>query len=145
MQLSEFLTAAGYRQVPLQRSEVGHFHAPASLRGRSVSVLVDTGADCTLVSLALARELNLSLSLLPDKGGGAGSSAMDVYVVDDASLDLAELPIRPQSLVAMDLSHANAALTANGMAPIEAILGQDVFERHAAVIDYGSRSLFLRP
>jgi len=64
VQLSEFLAQAGYRRIPLQRSGVGHFHAPGSLRDRVVSVLVDTGAGCTLVSLALARELGLSLTLL---------------------------------------------------------------------------------
>lgn len=144
MRLSEFLEAAGYWRIPLQRSEIGHFHAPASLNGRAVSVLLDTGANCTLVSLALARELDLSLSLLPDQGGGAGSAAMDVYMVENASLQLAELPIRPHNLLAMDLGHANDALADKGAGAIEAILGLDVFEQYSAVIDYGSRSLFLR-
>jgi hypothetical protein len=31
-----------------------------------------------------------------------------------------------------------------GTTPVEAILGVDVFERHAAVIDYGSSSLSLK-
>jgi hypothetical protein len=44
----------------------------------------------------------------------------------------------------MDLSHADAALAQQGAAPIEAILGVDVYEAQAAVIDYGSASLFLR-
>jgi hypothetical protein len=43
----------------------------------------------------------------------------------------------------MDLSHADAALAQGGAAPIEAILGVDVYEAQAAVIDYGSASLFL--
>lgn len=145
MQLADVLTQAGYRRIPLQRSGVGHFHAAGSLRGRAVSMLLDTGADVTLISLALARELNLSLALLPDKGGGAGSAAMDVYEVTDARLELAEVSIRPRSLLAMDLTHANEALAMKGAGPLEAILGLDVFEEHAAVIDYGSQSLFLRP
>jgi hypothetical protein len=144
VQLTEFLAQAGYRRIPLQRSGVGYFHASASLRGRAVSALVDTGADCTLVSLALARELGLTLSLLPDKGGGAGNAAMDVYAVDNDRLELAEVSIRPRILLAMDLSHANEALAQKGEGPVEAIMGLDVFEEHAAVIDYGSKSLFLR-
>src|SRR5262245_47517048 len=144
LQLPEFLEQAGYRRIPLQRSGVGHFHAPGSLRDRVVSVLVDTGAGCTLVSLALARELGLSLTLLPGKGGGAGNASMDIYEVDDARLELAEVSIRPKSLLAMDLTHANEALALQGAGPVEAIMGQDVFEVHSAVIDYGSQSLFLR-
>jgi hypothetical protein len=142
--LPEFLAQAGYRRIPMHRSGIGHFHVPGSLLGRAVSVLVDTGAGCTLVSLALARELNLSLSLSPEQGGGAGGVVMDVYVVDNARLELAEVSIRPRSLLAMDLSHANEALALQGAGPVEAIMGIDVFDGHAAVIDYGSQSLFLR-
>src|SRR5262245_44531580 len=110
MQLPEFLEQSGYRRIPLQRSGIGHFHAPGLLRDRVVSVLVDTGAGCTLVSLALARELGLSLTLHPGKGGGAGNASMDVYEVVDAKLALADMSIRPQSLLAMDMTHANEAL-----------------------------------
>ena len=144
MQLAEFLTRAGYRLIPLQRSGIGHFHASGTLRDRAVSVLVDTGAGCTLVGLALAREMGLSLTLLPGKGAGAGGVSLDVYSVDDARLELVEVSIRPQSLLAMDLTHANEALALQGAGPVEAIMGLDVFEAHSAVIDYASRSLFLR-
>jgi hypothetical protein len=94
--------------------------------------------------LALAHELNLSLSLHPEKGGGAGGAEMDVYVVDDVQLELAGAPLRPHSLFAMDLTHANQAMALAGDDPVEAIMGLDVFDEHAAIIDYGSHSLFLR-
>ena len=44
----------------------------------------------------------------------------------------------------MDLTHVNAALAQKGVAAVDVILGVDVFDAHAAVIDYGSGSLFLR-
>ncbi len=37
----------------------------------------------------------------------------------------------------------SAALRGSG--PIDAVLGADVLEAHAAVIDYGSGSLYLKP
>jgi len=144
MTLTEFLVQAGYKRVALKRNGVGHFQAAGSLKGRAVSVLLDTGAENTLVSLALARELGLSLTLLPIKGGGAGSASLDVYTVEDDRLELAEAVIRPHRLYAMDLTHVNEALAMKGAGPAEAILGQDVFDAQQAVIDYGSKSLFLR-
>jgi hypothetical protein len=63
--------------------------------------------------------------------------------VRGGELRLGEVVPRPHALVAMDLSHADAALAQGGAAPIEAILGVDVYEAQAAVIDYGSASLFL--
>jgi hypothetical protein len=44
----------------------------------------------------------------------------------------------------LDFEHVNAALQAQGSAEVDVILGVDVFDAHAAVIDYPSQSLFLR-
>jgi hypothetical protein len=38
----------------------------------------------------------------------------------------------------------NAPLRAQGSAEVDVILGVDVFDAHAAVIDYTSQSLFLK-
>ncbi len=93
MALSTFLREAGYQQVALTRSAVGHFHTGGTLNGRRVDVLLDT---------------------------------------------------RPRALLAMDLTHVNQSLALKGEAPVDVILGADVFEAQAAVIDYGSSSLFLK-
>jgi hypothetical protein len=44
----------------------------------------------------------------------------------------------------LDFEHVNAPLRAQGSSEVDVILGVDVFDAHAAVIDYPSQSLFLR-
>jgi hypothetical protein len=107
-------------------------------------VLIDTGAASTVVSLALARDLGLTLKRLEMKGGGAGGAHLDIYHLTDATLSLAEVHPRARALLAMDLSHVNQSLALKGESPVDVILGADVFEAQAAVIDYGSSSLFLK-
>ena len=145
MSLVEFLLQAGYHQVPLFRSGVGHLHAAGTLNGRPVSVLLDTGGASTVVSLELAREMNLALTKMPFQGGGAGAARLDVYHAPQAALLLGQVVPRPRALMAMDLTHVNQALALKGEKPVEVILGADVFDAQAAVIDYGSSSLFLKP
>jgi aspartyl protease len=144
MSLPSFLASQGYRQVPLSRNGVGHFETGGILAGRSVRVLIDTGAASTVVSLGLAQELGLKLTALGRKGGGAGGAQLEIFQLVDASLSLDHAVPRPVALYAMDLSHVNAALALKGDKPIDVILGVDVFERQEAVIDYGSSSLFLK-
>jgi len=144
MTLPAFLAQMGFRQINLSRSGVGHFHAAGSLSGRSVAVLIDTGAASTVVSLELARELSLTLKPLDMKGGGAGGAQLDIYHLVDATLWLGDVQPRARALLAMDLSHVNQSLALKGEAPVDVILGADVFEAQAAVIDYGSSSLFLK-
>jgi hypothetical protein len=123
---------------------VGHFHAAGLLNSHSVAVLLDTGAASTIVNLALARKLGLTLQKLDRKGGGAGGTQLDIFQVTDATLLLGDVRPKYRALLAMDLVHVNQSLTLRGESPIDIVLGADVFEAQAAVIDYGSSSLFLR-
>ena len=145
MDLSDVLLPAGFRRIQLSRSGVGHFHTPASVAGRPVSALLDTGGSTSVLSLALAQEMGLDLVLTDDRGGGAGGAQMDVFLVQDADVRLDDMTTRLSALAAMDLSHANQALIDNGESPIELIIGVDVFTAHDAIIDYGTSSLFMKP
>ncbi len=141
MALSTFLREAGYQQVALTQSAVGHFHTGGTLNGRPVDVLLDTGAASTVVSLAVAREHGITLNKL-DLTGGAN---LEIHALVGAKLSLGKVQPRPRALLAMDLTHVNQSLALKGEAPVDVILGADVFEAQAAVIDYGSSSLFLKP
>jgi hypothetical protein len=144
MSLPAFLESEGYRRVPLTRNGVGHFETGGTLAGRPVRVLVDTGASSTVVSFALAQELGLKLTSLGRKGGGAGGTQIEIFQLENNSLSLDHAHPKPNALYAMDLSHVNGALALKGASPVDVILGVDVFEKQAAVIDYGSSSLFLK-
>lgn len=140
--LADFLAARGYLRVPLARSGVGHFHTAGTLNGRPVEVLVDTGAACTVVAMSVVRELGLSAEWINGEAGGAGG-ALDQYLVSGADLRLGAFAPRVRGPVGLDFAHINAPLLAQGSAAVDVILGVDVFDAHAAVIDYPSLSLFL--
>ena len=77
-------------------------------------------------------------------GTGAGGTNLRVFRVCGAELQLGDATPKFDALLAMDLAHVNAALPQKGVAPVNMIFGIDVFDEHAAIIDYGSASLFLR-
>ncbi len=141
--LAEFLAARGYARIQLTRSGVGHFHTTGTLNGRKVEVLVDTGAACTVVAMALVRELGLESTWIDSGAGGAGG-ALDQYHVTGAELRLGALSPRMAGPVGLDFESINAPLRAQGSTEVDLILGVDVFDAHAAVIDYPSSSLYLR-
>ncbi len=142
-ELNDFLTARGYVRVPLTRSVVGHFHTTGTLNGRPVEVLVDTGAACTVVAMALVQTLGLRSERLDEDAGGAGG-ALAQFRVDGAELRLGTFVPRVAGPVGLDFEHVNAPLRAQGSAEVDVILGADVFDAHAAVVDYAGQSLFLR-
>jgi aspartyl protease len=145
MDLPGFLASRGFHRVPLTRSGLGHFHAAGTLKGRDITVLVDTGASNTLVAMALVQEMGLDTEATSQRGGGAGGADLEILIVRGADLWLGDVRPRPSALFAMDLTHVNQALTMRGEGPVDAVLGADVFESQSAVVDYGSSSLYLLP
>jgi len=144
MSLGEFLEAAKFRRIPLSRTAVGHFEVPGTLNDHPVRVLIDTGAGRTIASLARVRDLGLQVTPLSRCGAGAGGTNLQVFQVDGCVLRVGDVTPKLTTLLAMDLTHVNAALAQKEVAPVDVILGVDVFDAHAAIIDYGSSSLFLR-
>jgi len=144
MSLGEYLADQKFRRVALSRTGIGHFEVAGTLNGHPVRILIDTGAASTVASLARVRELGLPVEPLARCGAGAGGANLQVFRVDGAELRLGAVVPRLGALLAMDLTHVNAALAQKGVAPVDVILGVDVFDAHVAVIDYGSASLFLR-
>jgi heme-degrading monooxygenase HmoA len=141
---SAILEAGGFRRVPLSRTGVGHFEVTGTLNGHPVRVLIDTGAASTVASLSRVRELGLDVQPLANCGAGAGAGNLQVFQVDGAELRLGDVVPKLAKLLAMDLAHVDEALAQRGVAAVDVILGVDVFDAHAAIIDYGSSSLFLR-
>lgn len=144
MSLIAFLEAASFRRVPLVRTGVGHFEAAGKLNGHPVRVLIDTGAASTVASLASVKACGLEVKPLARCGAGAGGGQLEVFQVENAALQVGDVAPSLNVLLAMDLTHVNAALAQKGVAPVDIILGVDVFDAHTAVIDYGSASLFLK-
>ncbi len=142
-ELAEFLVSRGYLQVPLTRSGVGHFHTAGTLNGRPVEVLVDTGAAATVVAMSVVQELGLQSEWINKEAGGAGG-ALDQFRIDGAVLRLGEFAPRVRAFIGLDFENINVPLRAQGSKEVDVILGVDVFDAHAAVIDYLSQSLFLK-
>ena len=143
-ELTDFLISRGYVRIPLWRSAVGHIHTTGALNGRPVDVLVDTGASATVVAMSLVQALGLHWKPLPQEGGGAGGT-LDQHAVEGAFLQLGAFAPRLREVAGVDFEPLNLSLAASGATPVEVILGVDVFEAHAAVIDYDTWSLFLKP
>lgn len=144
MYLNTFLKRKGYIQIPLSRSGVGHFHTQGLLNGRQISVLIDTGASNTVFSLALIEEMGLSMTKLAAQGGGAGSSKMDIYQIKGVNFVVGGFSPKFESLFAIDFSHVNQALQNKNESSVDSVLGADILEAHSAVIDYASKSCYLK-
>ena len=143
--LAAFLLGRGFTAVPLRVNAVGHFELAAEVNGRSVRLLLDTGASHTVLATPSAARLGLRTTPSAERAGGVGASDHATETTQLDELRLGAVRLRGVTAWTFDLAHVNTALEARGGTPIDGALGGDVLRPAEAVIDYARATLYLRP
>jgi aspartyl protease family protein len=114
------ITASG--ELVIQRARDGHFRAPGSVNGRPVNFMVDTGASLVVVSEAFARQ--------------AGLPAGEPTTFSTANGNMPGHTVRnvPVSVGPIDVSGIRVGVGLLGLAPDEALLGQNFLSRFEVLI-----------
>jgi predicted aspartyl protease len=145
MALAELLTAEGYSAVQLVRSSSGLLEVPAQVAGAPATFCLDSGAPRTCFDRARAERLELSARRTDDRTagvGGGGHQPVDYAAIPDFSIGPYRLPAVEAAL--MDFSHVNKIRERRGDRLFDGVLGSDILVARAAVLDYGSLTLYLR-
>jgi predicted aspartyl protease len=144
MGLARLLTAEGYSAVKLVRSSSGLLEVPAQVAGSPATFCLDTGAPRTCFDRDRARHLALSARLTDERtaGVGVGDQPVSYVAMPDFSIGPCRLPAVEAAM--MDFSHVNKVRERRGDRLFDGVLGSDILVARAAVLDYGSLTLYLR-
>ena len=102
-----------------------------------LSFIVDTGASASVMHRARAEQLRLPLRGKEEATTGGGT--VEAVQIQGASLSIGEAMLPNLPLVAIDLTALQAGLGA----PIDGIVGFDLFEHFVVDMDYKARRLRL--
>ena len=143
--LAAFLSARGYIALRTQRSAVGHFEIEALINGIPALLLIDTGASMTVIDEKSAQTLALPLETAEEKAGGLGVADLTISrgIIDHLKIDT--LTLEHQEAYVMNLSHVNQALEARNARRADGIIGADILNSYAAIIDYSDAIVYLQP
>lgn len=136
-------TVVSIAVASFQRERSGHIAVVACLAGKTLRLMVHTGAGATSIDAGLLGKYKLALAAKSKKGGGVGTSTMTLATVASHDLSLQGLDLASFKLIALDLSHVVAGLSAAKVEPIAGVLGADVLRRRRAVIDYARDVMLL--
>jgi hypothetical protein len=139
------LIEEGYTGIPMRETLLGHLELKGRINNIETSFLLDTGAANTVVGIDFVREYEFAFTETEHKGGGVGTSSLDIYQLDSAELYLENFQITGCTVFAVDLSHVHASLTAKGETNLPAgVIGADILMKHQAIINYPLKMLFLK-
>lgn len=115
-----------------------HLLVKAKLNGKSVTLVLDTGASQTVFDYHIAKSNsdNKAEQLHDASSTGVGGEQLQSHIIQVEKFKIGDLLIRDNHFVLLDLQHVNAQYEKIGKPPIHGVLGGDVLNAFNAVIDY---------
>ena len=142
--MKALLTEKGYVPIALHRIATNHFELKASINGVKGRFILDTGASNSCVDIECAEKFKLKLNDSDTKAAGAGGIGMETKIAHENVLQIKKWKFKNASIVLLDLSHVNTALTEHKADAVDGIIGADILDKGKAVIDYKKKRLYLK-
>lgn len=101
------------------------------------SMLLDTGADPSIVDLETAKSIGLEIAAKGEQGSGGGKDANPAYETSLPTVQLGSFTATNVAALAMDLSRISTALGR----PIGGVLGYSLLKSRIVQIDYPNRKV----
>jgi len=141
--MAKSLESKGYKRFPLVRDRLGSLHFKFRLGGRLRNALIDTGAENTFFSEALAKEIKCDLSGESKSYDNIGGSVSMKRSRIPESYGKGDLAFISDVIVCEDFERKMFAgdREKNG---VEILIGMDTLRYHSAIIDCGGPALYIR-
>lgn len=122
-----------------------HLLVKAKVNGKTVTLLIDTGASKTVFDkgriLRFADEE--SFLTLEKLSTGLGTTMMETQSTVLKKFQVGKLQIADYETIVIDLSHVNLTYAKLDLPAIDGVLGSDLMVKHHAIIDYKKKEMKL--
>lgn len=144
MKLKNILFRKGFVKIKLKKINTNHFEVKARLNGVKGRFILDTGASNSCLDITLADQFKLKVEESETKAAGAGAIGMETKIASSNTIKFKGYKFKKFSLVLLDLTHVNTALTEHNAKAVHGIIGADILERGEAIIDYKNQCVYLK-
>jgi predicted aspartyl protease len=135
---------AGFKRVPMHVSSGYNLYVDGSVNGRKAKLMVDTGAFATLLHQGFVRRMKIPLRDTPYSSAGVNLKQRGVQMATISNLSVGSLHMRGKEVGVIDLE----GLIRNGLLdatpPVAGLLGSEILRRHNGIIDFGTKTLYLK-
>jgi len=127
----------GLQAVPIQVSDGFNLYVNGSINGKAARLMIDTGSFATLLHRIATRETQFSSSAVNLKERG-------VWVARIRKLSVGSVEIIGKEVGVVDLEGLIHGGLLRGSPPVAGLLGAEILNRHHGIIDFGTRTLYLK-
>jgi len=134
----------GFYGLPMHLSESFNLYVDGSINGTPARLMVDTGAFATLLHQAFVRQMRIPTRTTQISSAAVNLKQRGVLVAKIRRLALGNINIVGEDVGVINLE----GLIHNGLLqaspPVVGLLGAETLRKHHGIIDFGTRTLYLK-
>ena len=134
----------GFSRVPMHVSSGYNLYVDGTFNGTRARLLVDTGAFGTLLHHRFVRRMKIPLRRTAFSSAGVNLKQRDVHVATISRFSVGPVNMRSKQVGVINLE----GLVRNGLLdatpPVAGLLGSEILQHHNGIIDFGTRTLYLK-
>src|ERR1041385_803132 len=137
----------GLRAVPIQVSDDYNLYVNGSVNGKPAKLMIDTGSFATLLHRSFVRRMRIATRETQFSSSAVNLKERGVRVALIRKLSVGSVDIFGKEVGVIDLEgliHGGLLDPHDGRAPVAGLLGGETLRRHHGIIDFGTRTLYLR-
>lgn len=136
---------SGFTRIPMEVSSGYNLYVDGSFNGRKARLMVDTGAFATLLHQRFVRNMKIPLRQSPFSSAGVNLKQRGVQLATISNFSVGTLNMRSKEVGVVDLQGLVRTPLLNATnAPVAGLLGSEILQRHSGIIDFGTRTLYLK-
>jgi predicted aspartyl protease len=134
----------GMRGLPMQLSDSFNLYVNTSINGTPARLMVDTGAFATLLHQPFVRQMQIPTRETEFSSTAVNLKQRGVQVARIKRLSLGNVNIMGKEVGVIDLEGLIHSGLLEASPPVAGLLGAEILRQHHGIIDFGTRTLYLR-
>jgi predicted aspartyl protease len=135
----------GLQRMPMRLSDNYNLYVDAAINGTPASLMVDTGAFATLLNRRFVRSLHVPVYRTPFNSSAVNMKQRGVSIARIKRLSVGSVDIVGKDVGVVDLAGLiHSDLSRSSSQPVAGLLGAEILRSHHGIIDFGTRTLYLK-
>ena len=135
---------SGFRRVPMHVSDGFNLYVDGAVNGQKARLMVDTGAFATLLHSRFVRRMQIPMRETPFSSSGVNLKQRGVQMATITRFSVGSINLERKDVGVINLEGLIHGGLLNASPPVVGLLGSEILRRHHAIIDFGTKSLYLK-
>ena len=134
----------GLQAVPIQVSDGFNLYVNGSINGKAARLMIDTGSFATLLHRSFVRRMRIATRETQFSSSAVNLKERGVWVARIRKLSVGSVEIIGKEVGVVDLEGLIHGALLQGSPPVAGLLGAEILNGHHGIIDFGTRTLYLK-